>query len=233
MLLLLSLNTDSIFRVDSDIITIIVASGDIEKKFYVHEGVLSSSGRILKASLNESWLEGQTKEIRLSDVAAPVFRIYAHWLYTGLITTSVERTGTSLTLILNELTLAYVLGDRLQDDDFCDAIIDTFVKETEVLIEGSPRFPASNTIALIYKKTMPESKLRRLIIDQHVGYGHAAWLQIPPSDGYNADFLLDLSLALIGQEGRPKPPVAGGIGTCQYHFHNAGGSACYKSRVHK
>lgn len=129
------------------------------------------------------------------------------------------------------LISCYVLGDRLDDGNFRDAVVDKIIENTSKNVSGAVYFPSTELTTLVYALTPPKSPLRRLVVDQHVFHGDSIWIEEAKCEVYDKDFLYDLAIALLEQRGAPPKKKAPDIASslCHYHHHD-GSRTCYKSK---
>ena len=130
-----------------------------------------------------------------------------------------------------DLVGAFIIGDKLQDDAFCDAIIDSMIAKSNAPFEGFHHFLFfKHATRFVYKYTPETSPLRKLMIDQHVYHGADNWYANAALEDVDKSFLRDLSVALMGT--RPKPseeaPYRSGS-NCRYHKHGED-VPCYQAR---
>jgi hypothetical protein len=123
-----------------------------------------------------------------------------------------------------------VLGDRLQDYVFNDAVLNAFgaANTNENLLDN-------DVLQYIYDNTLRNSKLRTLAVDIHRQVSRSNkewgyWLVLVDCDDYPFDFLRDLTHALVGGG-----DIDGGISAllgqlgrisivedpCKYHHHGS------------
>lgn len=124
------------------------------------------------------------------------------------------------------------MGDRLQDVAFKDCVVDAIIAKTKVLVNGSRWYPIKPTITTIYSNTLPDSTLRRLVVDQHVHVGPVDWLgEHSSADDFPPEFLFDLAKGLLEKRATlPRPLPQDGPDPCLYHEHTKTSGICYKSR---
>jgi hypothetical protein len=129
---------------------------------------------------------------------------------------------------VNLLIEAFVLSEKLQDQDFKDAIIDSLIHAVDTPDRQDTRwYPRSATIDRAYRGTPENSPLRKLLVDIHFFYGHTDWLD----KATNTDFLRDLTKEFLRDRGdlvtrsnRTKSQLA----SCSYYSHSTE-NTCYRS----
>ncbi len=126
---------------------------------------------------------------------------------------------------LDELLIAYYLGDKLRDLKFMDVVMDGLI-EAFLL-----RFP-THRVDAVYSHTPATSPLRRLFVHAFVFSGEANWI-IKHKEKYPREFLYDLSMAFITE--KPKGAILCTDApykknSCDYHQHKGTDKACYKTK---
>ncbi|KAI5242433.1 hypothetical protein E4T42_07668 [Aureobasidium subglaciale] len=102
-----------------------------------------------------------------ADLAA--FKLYTEWVYSGhLVSETIRIQDTKL----DALGQAYLLGEKLLDCEFENAVVDAILNQ--IIVEGRVDLTLPN---LIFDKTCHTSPLRKLLVDLHVWYGHKDWLK--------------------------------------------------------
>lgn len=111
---------------------------------------------------------------------------------------------------------AFVFREKVQDDDFRDAVIDSVIASIHTLDEkGKYWYLTGSTIDRAYDSTPEGSPLRRLMVDLHYHHSRWAWL----NDVKNVDFVKDLAgeLYLDRDCERQVDPTASYLKSCSYH----------------
>jgi hypothetical protein len=123
---------------------------------------------------------------------------------------------------------AFVLGEKLQDQEFKDALVDCLIYAVDTPDGQDKRwYPTPNAINRAYRGTPENSPLRRLLVDMYFFYGRREWLD----KATNAEFLRDLAQDLLQDRGnftiradRTTAQLAG----CSYYCHGDE-NVCYSS----
>lgn len=208
-----------------------VRVGTAGAAIYVHENLVRESSIFFKGMLAHNWKESTDRIVLLPYDDPIIFNIYVQWKYKGKILSATADQDDENQEEWLRLVQAYVLGDKLQDAAFKDAVLDSIIAKSNVAVNGFHYFPIQNITTFIYANTVPKSPLRRLIVDQHVYHGQATWMENASVDDLDKEFLFDLSIAFL--ENRPQPlglaPDKFGV-TCMYHEHDGDGSKCYKTK---
>lgn len=132
---------------------------------------------------------------------------------------------------LNVLIGAFVFGEKVQDGDFKDAVIDILIHAAATPdAKGACWYPTGRLVNLAYTGTPEGSPIRRLLADMYVFHSRRRWL-----DGQkNVDLLADLAGYLLGDRSEhtqalnSTTPDASG---CQYHYHHGKKSVCYVAKI--
>nr|POE90028.1 hypothetical protein CFP56_20495 [Quercus suber] len=169
--------------------------------------------------LGQDWVENQNKCVTLPEDNFESVKLYLNFMYTGRIPykrgvnhTDAENYSAACVAELESLAYLYVFGEKYQDSKLRDAVIDAMVDMSQRGDGSGDGWHATgNAIDVIYRGTMQGSPMRRLLIQQHLQIRHRGWLQ--PNTTNNADFLLDLSAALLVRWGEQRskleamPPI--------------------------
>ncbi|KAK5126057.1 hypothetical protein LTR85_011412 [Meristemomyces frigidus] len=202
------------------------------ERFAVHENVITPRSDFVRMALSKQWKEGKERTIPLSEDEAAVFRLYHLWIYTNRIfsDTRTDTTAFQLTAPREDdteyqlLVKSYILGEKLLDTHFKDAVLDCLIEKLRKTCTFDTRL--TNTI---HENTPEGSPLRRLLQDIYVWAGNSTWLdEALLGDYVNAEFLLDLSKRHMAFWGGRRPEKVPYVGcTCGYHEHVQG--VCYRA----
>ena len=206
--------------------------GEEEKEFYVYKAIVVQSSAFFRAAFDKGWKEATEKVIRLTDVELETFGIYLGWLYTGRLDLSDElsieklkETPNPSDEMLNELyqkhTAAYVFGDRIQDDQYCNVVSDG----VRAILTLSMTLPKDRITSDLWGR-LPHSRLARLFVD-----GWAVGNLIPSlrekAGQFPSSFIAEIAFVSseeteMGlQERRPRNRPK-----CYYHVHRDGAELC-------
>lgn len=184
--------------------------------------------------MSSVWREPRDRSIELKDDNPDTFEIYQHWLYFGTVPTRDDESGKTADAEYLQLAEAYVLGDKLRDGNFKDAIIDAMLhKSRSKFSDGTSVvtsfFPGEHVVRHIYDNTPKSSEARHLLVYFYVEHGNERWLNDAAQEEFPKEFLMDLAIALFERQNKPTPatPTAES-NTCKYHQHGSG--PCYKDR---
>lgn len=195
--------------------TLVVGPDELE--YCVHRDLLSSRSPYFAAAAKEEWKEGQDCRVPLPDDEHVAVEFYVQWIYAGKIFSRPSANDEDSTELL-DLVGAFIFGEKVQDADFRDAVIDSLIASVHTLDEKEECwYPAGSTIDKAYDGTPEGSPLRRLMVDFHLHHGRRAWL----IDVKSVDFMRDLAgeLYLDRDRERQTDPTASHLKSCGYHLH--------------
>jgi hypothetical protein len=112
----------------------------------------------MQTTFGGEWRESHERRVSLPETKVADFEVYLEWLYTGQVVTLDKMKDLGPTLLR-----LYVLGDFLVDDRFCNAVIDSLIRESSSRWPFLRFWPADINSA--WDKTMPGSRLRKVLID--------------------------------------------------------------------
>ncbi|KAF2496919.1 hypothetical protein BU16DRAFT_507616 [Lophium mytilinum] len=234
------------------LLSITVRVGSPPTDFSVHETLVCSRSPFFANAMNGAWAEAESRIVPLPDDAPSTFALYRTWLYTGLLASKSDSSSDEWEL----LACAYVLGEKLQDSDFKDTVIDAMIENPSTTTADGPSSPETTdaeateleemeffkrnpaVLIYIYENTPPSAPVRRLLVDHYRAAGKPDWISAEKRELLPDDFLYALSFQFMTlkareEEGQRRPawaPYQWDDGTCVYHEH--GGKMCYKRRKH-
>lgn len=175
-----------------------VSVGEPAKEFTIVKSIATRSSKYFEVALANCWKEGREKRIELPKHLASTFEGYLQWLYTN------EVTLTDTANVFQQLCYFYVLGDYLDDPNFCNAIIDRFMA---VRVKNN-RAPHPKAVESAWTTTHEDSSLRSLILHMWSGASITVMLEIFESgpDRYGAmaiDFFKHLLMSYQLKARRP------------------------------
>jgi hypothetical protein len=184
---------------------------------HIHKDILCASAKFFGSATKQEWKETHDHVIPLPKDEPDVVSTYIRWLYTGVL-----YTGESIETEVEweRLVLAYIFGDKIQDDDYKDATIDGLISKSS----EEKLYPIHKTRE-IYENTVSGDLARRLWVHWFVYARKPEWMDEAKEDLYTKRFLFELAQALMWPKAM-KPPYE--TGTCYYHIH--GQRRCYKDR---
>ncbi|KAI6853114.1 hypothetical protein KC323_g9428 [Hortaea werneckii] len=213
---------------ESQITTLLV--GVEEREYRVHQDLLSSNSPYFAAAVKEEWEEGQERRISLLDDSAAAVDLYIQWIYNKRIfcrqpLEEIEKGQEELGVLID----GFIFGEKIQDGDFKDAIIDALIASVSTIgKEDRYWYPSGEMVDRAYKGTPPGSPLRRLLIDMHVHHGCRDWVE----DGACPEFLIDLVRDLLNvcNVSHMSDPTTQQVSSCPYH-HHGDDFQCYREKI--
>lgn len=176
----------------------------IGETFYAHESELNSGSGFFVAALRESkkLAEGQQKKIELPETPPNIVATYVHFVYkeelpkwcTGAGEVESEAEIEKEYMHLMQL---YVFGEKLQDNGFCNAIVDRLLSILDD-VEGRWRYryvPDEYAVKSLYDGTAEDSSARKLVVRMILTCTYTA----EQLEDYKIcpDFMADLAIALM------------------------------------
>lgn len=216
------------------IITILVVGTD-EREFPVHQQRLCERSPYFTAAAKADWKEGREHRVPLPYDNPSAVGLYIQWIYSGKIFTrpgkqegEIEDKPTYSEALL--LVEGFIFGDKVQDGDFKDAIVDAMIASINTTGKDDKHwYPSGPAVDRAYEGTPEGSPLRKLMVDIHVNHGGREWLE----GVTNVEFVKDLAEDLyIDRESTAfrTNPTASHLKSCRYHHHGAEGP-CYSESV--
>lgn len=183
------------------IVTVLV--GDTKAKFQVHENALKQHSTFFVAALSKGWRERRSGEVHLPEDKPELVKLYLQFLYSQKIGIAWTKTREGLPqndLLPEYVTLAhlFVLGEKLIDTHFTNAVVRAFLRRRATLVEGKRYSPVGEAVDIIYNGTPSGSKMRQLLVDDHAGRGWPHWIQ-SETERPNAEFLYELAVAMMSK----------------------------------
>lgn len=186
-------------RITGPIITIHVGTKKPED-FHVHESTLKESSKFFQAALNKHWKEGQERKINLPEDDPQHFAAYVEWLYRSTIVPKSTASAAEITKeeVAREhpyLARLYVLGEKLQDDGFCDSVMTAMIKYfAQRHTKQNVRYYFNiSVVRIIYDGTMEDSPARKFLVEAYKARGRKEWLRDRAKCLECPEFLLDLA----------------------------------------
>jgi hypothetical protein len=148
-------------------------------------------------------LRPDPRTIELPDDDPAAFSIYMTWLYSGKLPILPSTAPPSLNDSLDPdaaeghhtLAYAYVLGERLMDASFKNAICDAYV----LYARGSPpakrMYPSNEDIRILYEGTSETAPVRQLLVDIWTCRGKYEWIEADAD--LPKDFLVAVTRGLL------------------------------------
>lgn len=171
-------------RLDCEFITIHIGQDEHKRTFHVHEDVICDASEFFRNNMKPEWssMRDNPRVISLPDDDPDAFALYRTWIYSGKLAISPDvpfsaETADERDAHYSTLAYAYVLGERLLDIAFKNAIADVYVLNARGHEGMRSQYPTRDDIRTLYDGTGPGSPIRRLLVDIWVCRGKVEWLE--------------------------------------------------------
>ena len=195
-----------------------------------------ANSQFFARALQGAFREATEQVVSLPDDDPAVFDMYLQFCYKSKIFCGFPRSYVGFDRIYKALVNAYVFGDKVQDPDFANAVMNTFI-----YIIAKNRYSSSldeDIVALIYENTLVGSPLRQAVIDHYVWRARPEWMDAIGAKVAYQDFMKDLNAGLlhVRETLMEMPGVSSKASKisdqvdnlCRYHVH-AEGEKCRKN----
>jgi hypothetical protein len=201
--------------------------------FMVHEKVICASSAFFKVAMRHQWKESKERTVHLEEDKPEIFLMYINWLYNGTIPIDFDEPDNNQYL---RLAQAYVLGDKLRDGDFCDAVVDAIIDGCQhQASDGETYSPGAQSINYIYENLL-SSPAKRLLVDIYAFNSNEECVMeftygqcLPRAFLYSLAMTMRNTIYLNRQEQAEADPFTM-TSTCIYHEHGEN-TKCYKERL--
>ncbi|KAF2466688.1 uncharacterized protein BDR25DRAFT_268059 [Lindgomyces ingoldianus] len=191
-------------KLDGKTIEVIVGPEQERASYQVHEAVICASAEFFRNAMKPEWASARPdpRVVELPDDVPAAFSLYMHWIYSKRLPVLPDPKE----LVTGEggyhtLAYAYVLGERLMDFEFKNAVQDAYV----LYARGSPPtkryYPTNEEIRIIYDGTRENSPMRKFLADIWTWRGKYEWIE--KDRDLPQDFLADVTTALL----KTRPPI--------------------------
>ncbi|KAF2167853.1 hypothetical protein M409DRAFT_22000 [Zasmidium cellare ATCC 36951] len=191
-------------RITDAVISIVVGT-EAQETFTVHETVLSERSGFFKAAISKRWRPGGDGKIYLPEDDPSAAGAYFEWLYSSKIAskddrpepvTKVEQADMRAEFEL--LVQMYVFGEKVLDDDFCNAVLSAMLLKMENDDAKCIWYPHRNAIRILYEGTSQDCPARKMMVKLYADSGYVAWfMEDDVSD--SEEFLRDLCMELLNR----------------------------------
>ena len=203
------MHTDQPSDLFGETIIVKVGTGETQKSFTLHKGILCHYSGYFKAALNRKFAEATAGVVELPEDEVKVFEAFVIWLYTKTFNDNGEAGNLSICKL-------WVFADRRQIPKLVnDMIEDSRKKSLRVWI--SP----NNELRYLYENTTNGAELRRFVVYFITRYGNPSMLAHESSKNWPRDAFRDL-LAHVWQVGTGKKDEMAVEPLCGFHRHEDG-----------
>jgi hypothetical protein len=183
-----------------------VLVGTGQEPLTVHERLIRNSSTFFEKVLTKPSKELSRRRVSLGKEDPDIFKAYIHWLYRNSISVPNRELSGHFDDGYLFLVKTYVLGNRLLDVNFQNAIIDAI---WERYMSGDPEDgmslgPGASPTTYAYKNTSERSPLRRLLVDICVHDQCCEWID-DKTESYTKAFLHDAATGLAYQRNHGPP----------------------------
>jgi hypothetical protein len=200
--------------------------GPLEVEFVVHEDILCKSSPFFASACKEEWKQGREHYIPLKGDEPSIVDLYLQWIYTGRIfSRPSDEGGSEGEGELGILVEGYIFGEKVQNVDFKDAVLDAIVKCFPIPSKKNKVCcPPVLCVDKAYGGTPEGSQLRKLLVAIYATRGSRAWLRGTTS----MEFLADLAARLLDE--RKWPTTGLDLTGCEFHQHGDD-EPCYRIKT--
>jgi hypothetical protein len=210
------------------VITVRVGREPNHTDFTVHEDPIRASSKFFQAALGRPWRESNERIVRLPECDSKAFKIYAHWLYSGLLC-AIPAGASSSIGVSSSLVHGYLLGDYLQDASYRDNIMDSLFEWYRAAEAAQRSRFLSSWIGVVDAKTCDENPLRKFLVDIVVWHTtHAWWSSVIAKMPVNFVYSVCVGLSARYRNRGPSISALGEDSGCLYHSH--GDEPCYLAK---
>ena len=148
--------------------TIRVLVGAEEKEYIIPEYLLTSTSAFFKVAGSQKWKEGQDRTVRLPEQDLELWTAYLHWKFTHSLTAS-KGSGSSKKSETKvdgwqRVILLWITADQLQDLHLQNKAADQIL----AYLKDRKDIAGPDNVSIAWASSVPESSLRRLLIDGYV-----------------------------------------------------------------
>jgi hypothetical protein len=148
--------------------TVAVVVGPQKEVFHVHETLLRQSCPFFDKAMGPQWKESKERKITMPDDDAEVMKIYVYWLYCGALLMYPPKSQESADREDLSYVKAWILGDKLLDLEFQNAVIDGIFERYHTEPRDGKRWNVwPGAVDYAFDKTYKGAPLRRLFVDMY------------------------------------------------------------------
>ncbi|KAF2707461.1 hypothetical protein K504DRAFT_492928 [Pleomassaria siparia CBS 279.74] len=185
-------------RVNCQLIEVTVGPEGDKESFHVHEGAICDRSEFFRNAMKPEWasVRPDPRIIDLPDDDPAAFSLYLQFIYSKQLPI-LSDTHDDMDVSYQGLDMAYgyVLGERLMDREFKNAISDAYVLFARGTPPGRRSYPTNEEVRIIFEGTSERAPLRQLFVDIWCCRGKYEWMEI--DDDLPRDFLFEVTKALL------------------------------------
>lgn len=166
--------------------------------YTVHAGVICEQAEFFRNALKKEWASMREKPgvIELPDNDPDAFGLYMQWLYSKQISILADLSDEPEDdEKFHTLAYAYVLGEKIIDNDFKNAIMDAYVLYARAQGPSKRYYPSNEEIRILYEGTRESSPIRQFLVDVWTWRGKHSWLE--HDSDLPKDFLVEVAKGLF------------------------------------
>jgi hypothetical protein len=114
-------------------VIVFLVGTEVPRRFTIHEGLIRTRSDFVQLALRGEWKEARERTIPLPEDDPDVFSVYQQFLYGGLIYTSYKNAPSRPDDEYKVLVKAYILGEKIMDQEFKDSIVDAIIEKLRTL----------------------------------------------------------------------------------------------------
>ncbi|KAH0341168.1 hypothetical protein KCU81_g6447, partial [Aureobasidium melanogenum] len=192
---------------------ITVEVGPEKKAFVIHKNLLVFYSDYFRSAFNGSFKEATEGKISLPDESDDVFEIFNQFIYSRVLA---DGEGEKLTG--DQLIKLWLFGDK-----YLVPVLQNVAMNSLKTKSDKENYIPTEKIKLIWENTLPNSPLRKLILDQVVYETDVDHFIHPGTEElWTREALVDLARALFRKEKSTGKHLMPPRGRCHYHVHNKG-----------
>ena len=147
--------------------TITVSVGTEGLQITVIEAILHRSSTFFDNAMKPEWAASRSEHrvVDLTDEDPDIFKLYLHWLYFKTMPTVATKCLTNNNPEYVALAKCYVLGEKLMDNGFKNAVVDALLDAMNNQPFYPHHCPDHRPIKITYDGTLEGSPTTRLLVD--------------------------------------------------------------------
>lgn len=180
-------------------IEVTVGLEEAKGSFHIHEDAICDRSSFFANAMKPEWasLRPNPRVIDLPEDDATAFALYQQYIYSRQLPILPDDLDedSAQTEGYHTLAYAYVLGERLMDTAFKNAIASAYVLYARGTPPGKRAYPSNEEIRILYDGTGEKSPIRKLLIDIWCCRGKHEWLDLDAD--LPKEFLVEVTRALL------------------------------------
>ncbi|EZF76852.1 hypothetical protein H105_01862 [Trichophyton soudanense CBS 452.61] len=194
-----------------------------KSSFHIHESLVKESSTLRHSLRKQKEARGYVYTLIIPDKYTEALQCYINWIYRRIIPCADSEQQTRKESI--NLVKAYIIGKKLGDTEFQNAVIDEVIERASGKCNGSIILPDAETVRFTYEEAKGRSGFKALLVDLYASNTINGYFCKPASSKYPKLFLIDVlsAVADMRRTGRPSPTEGGSNNICKrFHKHTQG-----------